>query len=402
MKCLLIVCDGMADRPLSSLGGKTPLESASSPNLDALAAAGVSGIMDTIAPGIRPGSDTAHLAILGYDPLTSYTGRGPFEAAGVGMEVSPGDVAFRCNFATVDEKGVVVDRRAGRIEKDTAELAKAINEMRVPGVTHRFKASTGHRGALVLSGGEFSHNVTDSDPHREGERAHEVDALDDSPAAQLTAASLNSFNEESRKVLEKHPVNLRRIREGKRPANTLLIRGGGVAPSLVPFQSKHGLRGGCIATVALVRGVGSFCGLEVLGAEPSTSVEGLVGLALKGLKDLDFILLNIKGADDASHDGDVERKVKVIEGIDRAVEGLRTFARENYVAVLSDHTSSISRQDHTGDPVPVMLAGPEVRSDGVLVFSERAAAGGGLSRIRGTDIMNIVIDLMNRSEKFGA
>ncbi|RMF91521.1 MAG: phosphoglycerate mutase, partial [Methanobacteriota archaeon] len=148
MKALLVVCDGMADRPVKALGGKTPLEAAGTSNLDAIAAAGVSGIVDTIAPGIRPGSDTAHLAILGYDPFASYTGRGPFEAAGVGLDVRPGDIALRCNFATVDGSGVVVDRRAGRISEGTEELAQALNGIEIPGVELRFKESTGHRGVL--------------------------------------------------------------------------------------------------------------------------------------------------------------------------------------------------------------------------------------------------------------
>jgi 2,3-bisphosphoglycerate-independent phosphoglycerate mutase len=171
MKCLLVVCDGMADRPIKELGGKTPLEKANTPNLDSIAKNGVSGIVDTIAPGIRPGSDTAHLAILGYDPLKNYTGRGPFEAAGVGIEVQPGDIALRCNFATVDENEVVLDRRAGRIGEGTEELAQAINDLKIPGVEIKFKESTKHRGALVLRGEGLSHQVSDSDPHREGVKA---------------------------------------------------------------------------------------------------------------------------------------------------------------------------------------------------------------------------------------
>jgi 2,3-bisphosphoglycerate-independent phosphoglycerate mutase len=403
MKCLLVVCDGMADRPIKSLGGKTPLEFAKTPNLDEIANKGISGIVDIIAPGIRPGSDTAHLAILGYDPRTSYTGRGPFEAAGVGMKANPGDVAFRSNFATTDENGVIIDRRAGRIEAGTKDLAKAINEIKIPGLNFRFKESTGHRGAFVLSGEELSHKITESDPHHEGVKPREINPLDDSASAQRTAAAINDFIVESAKVLSSHPVNIKRLQEKKNPANILLLRGAGIAPSFPPFQSKHGLSGGCIASVALVRGVARFCGLEVIGADPSTAVDELARKALAATKQYDFILLNIKGADDASHDGDLKKKINVIEEIDKAITVFSDFSAENYLALLSDHTSSITRKDHCGDPVPMLIAGPEVRRDDVSAFSEgRAAADGGLCRIRGGDIMNILVDLMNRSEKFGA
>ncbi|MFQ5800455.1 MAG: 2,3-bisphosphoglycerate-independent phosphoglycerate mutase [Candidatus Hydrothermarchaeales archaeon] len=402
MKCLLVVCDGVADRPIKALGGRTPLESAKTRNLDAIAKDGICGIVDTIAPGIRPGSDTAHLAILGYDPFTSYTGRGPFEAAGVGMDVKPGDIAFRCNFATVNEEGFVVDRRAGRIGEGTEELAKAIGRIKIPGVDISFKKSTGHRAALVISGRNISHSVSDSDPHREGVKPHTVEALDSSPAALRTAEILNRFITESRKVLESHPVNVKRLQEKKNPANILILRGAGVAPSLVPIEKRYGLKGGCIATVALVRGVGKFCGLSVLGAEPSTSIEELGKMALKATEKYDFVLLNIKSADDATHDGDTEKKIRVIEEIDSIAARFHDFAQENYLAILADHTSSITRKDHCGDPVPIVIAGPEVRTDDVSSFSERAAATGGLCRIRGIDIMNILVDLMNRSEKFGA
>jgi len=398
----MVVCDGIADRPIQRLGGRTPLEAAETPTLDAIAKAGVCGLVDTIAPGIRPGSDTAHLAILGYDPFSSYTGRGPFEAAGVGMEVRPGDVALRCNFATLDEKGLVVDRRAGRICEGTAQLAESVNTISLPEVELRFKESTGHRGALVLRGMGLSHRVSDSDPHVEGLPPAQIRALEESEEAERTARLLNSFIAESRGILEEHPVNKRRVEEGRRPANILLLRGAGVAPHLKPFKEKYGLDGGCIATVALVRGVGRFCGLKVLGAEPDMSIPELVGLALNAVSELDFLLLNIKAGDDATHDGDVERKIRIIEEIDSVAQELLEFSRDNYLALLADHTSSITRRDHSGDPVPVVIAGPEVRVDEVNVFSERAVVRGGLLRLRGKDIMNIIIDLMNRSEKFGA
>src|SRR5512146_1017362 len=176
-KILLIVLDGASDRPI---GGKTPLAEADKPNLDALAYGGINGIMDTVGPGIRPGSDVSHLALLGYDPYKYYTGRGPFEAAGVGIDVKKGDVAFRCDFATVED-GTVKDRRAGRIQ-DTDALAAAISEkVKVPGVDIIFKRSTGHRAALVLRGKGLSPDVADTDPHWGGLRVKECRATADTP-----------------------------------------------------------------------------------------------------------------------------------------------------------------------------------------------------------------------------
>src|SRR5512146_136596 len=208
-KILLIVLDGASDRPI---GGKTPLAEADKPNLDALAYGGINGIMDTVGPGIRPGSDTSHLALLGYDPYKYYTGRGPFEAAGVGIDVKGGDIAFRVNFATV-ENGLVMDRRAGRIS-DTDELAKVINEkVKVPGVDIIFKRSTGHRAALVLRGKGLSPALTDTDPKKEGNPIKECHATNDTPEAKRTADIVNSISKQVVSLLDGMPVNQERRKQ---------------------------------------------------------------------------------------------------------------------------------------------------------------------------------------------
>jgi 2,3-bisphosphoglycerate-independent phosphoglycerate mutase len=184
MKMLLIICDGMGDRPLRELGGKTPLQYAQSPNFDWFAENGICGIMDTIAPGVPPGSDTAHLALLGHDPYKVYTGRGPFEAFGIGMDVKPGDVVLRGNFATVDNELNIVDRRAGRIKEGTKEIAESLNKIEIKGVELIFKEGTEHRAALLIRGEGLSPNVDNTDPHRAGCCPLEAKAL--SPDAQKT------------------------------------------------------------------------------------------------------------------------------------------------------------------------------------------------------------------------
>lgn len=400
MKVLMLVCDGMADRPLKELGGRTPLEAARRENMNALASKGINGILDPIAPGVRVGSDTTHLALLGYDPYEFYTGRGPFEALGAGLEVREGDIAFRVNFATVDEDLVVLDRRAGRINQGTHRLAEAVNRIRLPGVEVVFRESTGHRGALVLRGEGLSCEVSDSDPHETGCRVLEVKPLNSSPGAARTARLVNEFVRKAREALKNHEVNAEREKKGLKPANMLLLRGCGAAVRIPSFRDRYGLTAGCMATVGLLRGIARSLGMELLEAPGEYGDRVLHGLEY--LEDHDFLLLNIKEPDEAAHDGDAERKIRVIEAIDAALAPLLDYVQENYLVLLSDHTTASSCGDHTGDPVPVLIAGPEVRGDGVRVFDERSAAGGGLGRLRGRDLIPILLDLLNKSEKFGA
>lgn len=398
MKALVVVCDGLADRPVKALGGRTPLEAARTPNLDRLAERGITGIADPIAPGVRAGSDTSHLALLGYDPREVYTGRGPFEAAGMGIELREGDVAWRCNFATVDENLVVRDRRAGRIE-DTSRLIEALRGISLKGVEVKL-ASLAYRCALVFRGSGLSHKVSDTDPHATGVRVHPAQPLDNSAEARRTARLLEEFTRRAHEVLKEHEVNRERRERNLPPANYLLTRGAGVVPSLESFSSRYHMEGACIATTAIIKGIARLAGMKVIEAERDYASRARQ--ALLSLEEVDFLLMNIKEADEAAHDHSPERKVEVIEAIDAMMGEFHEFSRENYLVVMSDHTTPCSVGDHTGDVVPVLIAGPEVRSDMVKNFSERACAAGGLGRIRGMDIMPILLDLLNKTEKFGA
>ena len=400
MKALMLVCDGMADRPVKELGGRTPLEVAKTPNMDRLAKNGICGIVDPIAPGVRPGSDTSHLVILGYDPYEVYTGRGPFEAAGVGLELREGDIAFRCNFATVDESLIVEDRRAGRISEGTDKLAKAINKIRIPSIELIFKESVAHRGVLVLRGEGLSHRISDSDPHAVGVKVRKFEALDNSPEASYTAEILNHFSEEVYKVLKSHRVNLEREEKGKLPANMLLVRGCGRVPRLKTFEEKYRISGACMATTGIIKGIAKFLGMRILEAEKDYVKRAR--MALQALDDVDFLLINVKEPDEAAHDHDFRKKISIIEDIDKMVGEFLEFSAKNYMLLLSDHTTPTSVGDHTGDAVPLVICGPEVRTDEVQEFTERTVVRGGLSRIMGRDLMPILLDLMNKSEKFGA
>lgn len=391
MKALILVIDGLADRPLRALNGRTPLEAARRENLDSLAKEAITGILDPISPGVRAGSDTSHLAIMGYDPYEVYTGRGPYEALGMGLELEPGDIAFRCNFATVDKSLVVKDRRAGRIG-DTRELQRAIKEeVKLP-IAFDF-ASLKYRASLVLKGEGLSHEVSDIDPHVAGKKVKKPMAL--SKAAEKTAQILWDFTQQSNKVLTKHPRN----RDRELPANILLPRGGGKYLPIESFQKRYGLRASCIGTTAIIKGIARSAGFEII--EPQDDYGSRIDQALRE-EDKDLVLINIKEVDEAGHDNQPEEKLKIIEQIDLAVEELRGFVRENYLVILSDHSTPCTVGDHAGDTVPVLIAGPEVRADGVESFDERSCSKGGLNRLRARHIMPILLDLMNLSGKFGA
>ncbi len=405
-RILLIILDGLADRPIPVLGGKTPLQAAKKPNLDWFAEKGMTGLMDPIAPGIRPGSDTSHLAILGYDPHEVYTGRGPFEAAGVGLPVEPGDIAFRCNFGTIDENGVVRDRRAGRIKEGTSEMAKDLDGMPIEGVKVIFQAATEHRAVLILRGEGLSPKVSDVDPHAVGEKYRLCEPIE--PEAGWTAQAVNEFVERSKKILATHEVNKRRLEVGKFPANIILPRGAGVYPHLEPIQKRYGIKGAAIGGVTLVKGICRVAGISVLNVKGATGgldtdMIAKAKAALEALQSHDFVFMNVKAGDICGHDGDAEEKVRVVERIDKMMSLIRKEIDENVVlAVTSDHTTPVSVRDHAGDPVPLLIYGNDIRVDDVAEFDEISASRGILGRIRGSDLMNILLNLSGRAEKYGA
>ena len=399
----------MGDRPIKELGYKTPLEAANTPNMDKMAELGICGIMDPIRPGIRAGSDTSHISILGYDPYEVYTGRGPFEAAGVGLNVLPGDIAFRCNFSTADDNGIITDRRAGRIREGTEEIASYINGMEIADdVEIIFKESTGHRAVLVLRGNGLSDQISDADPKHEGNPPKKVIPLDESQEAKKTAEILNKVVIKSYNLLKDHPINLKRIEAGESPANIIIPRGAGAVPYVEPFGQKYGLKPVCIAETGLIKGIASIAGMELIDIEGATggidtnleNIErGILETATSN--DYNFMLINVDGADEAGHDGQMHEKVKFIEKVDAMMEKLMKIP-DVYFILTADHSTPISTMDHTGDPVPILINGPEVRVDDVTKFNERSVVKGGMCRIRGCNVMDILMDLMNMSTKFGA
>ncbi|MGI6294693.1 MAG: 2,3-bisphosphoglycerate-independent phosphoglycerate mutase [Armatimonadota bacterium] len=408
-KALLLICDGLGDRPIAELGGKTPLEAAEKPNLDRLATEGECGIMDPIAPGVRAGSDTSHLAILGYDPYTYYTGRGPFEAAGIGMDVREGDIAFRCNFTTVDENMTVLDRRAGRISSGTDQLAAALNGMVIDGVEVIFKESVAHRCALILRAKGLGAEITDTDPHHENAKVLECKPIDSNDAAsEKTARVVNEFVRKSYEILKDHPVNVERAANGLHPANIVLPRGAGIGPNMRSFKDEYSLDATCVAETGLINGVARYIGMkivEVPGATGGTD-SNLVNMAkaiVEEFKNADFILCNVKGADVGGHDGAPDVKLQMIAKLDEMMGYLlENLPKETFIVLTADHSTPCAVMDHSGDPVPIVFWGDGVRTDSCKHFDERSVTSGGVNRIRGIDVMKITTQLMNTAEKFGA
>jgi len=379
-KGIFILADGLGDRPIKELGGKTPLEYANTPNLDRLAKTGICGMQDPIFPGQPAGSDTAHLSILGYDPYKTYRGRGYYEALGAGIDVREDDIAFRVNFATY-ENGLIVDRRAGRIATEEAhELARAIQEeVKLP-VEFIFKGATSHRAVLVLRGLAKGYRVGENDPHEAGKPPHEFTYEDEE--SKRTAEILEEFVRKAHEVLEKHPVNEKRRKEGKPVANYLLIRGAGTAPDIPKkFPEQWKVKAGAIVAVALVGGVLKAVGFELIPVngitgEYDTNEIAKARAAVKALKEHDFVFVHFKPTDAAGHDGNAMKKVEMIEKLDRLVGYIldNVNLEKTVITLTGDHSTPCEVKNHSGDPVPLVIAGGGVRTDDVEAIGERQCA----------------------------
>jgi len=413
LKAILVIADGMADRPVKELDGKTPLEAANRPSLNHMTKTGICGLLDLISPGRPPGSDVATLALLGYDALKVYSGRGALEALGSGVKVLPGDVAFRCNFATVNEHMTIIDRRAGRIaNEDAVQLAKSLQKVRLKkssGVDFLFKSTIQHRTVLSIRGPKLSTAVSGSDPGVIGSRVLEAKPLDDSSEAKLTTNIVNELTREFHEVLKDHLVNKERANRGLPLANIVLCRGAGTIPNVKPFSQIYNVKAACVAAAPLVRGVCKAAEMELIDVKgatgtPSTNYLGKAQAAVQALKRFDFVLLHVKATDVASHDGNLKQKIEVIEKVDGLIGHLlnNVDVDSTYLAVTADHTTSVLTGNHEGDPVPIVITGPYVRRDDVEEFGERSCAKGGLSRIRGIDLMPTLMNLLGKTPKFGA
>jgi 2,3-bisphosphoglycerate-independent phosphoglycerate mutase len=415
---LLYIClDGLGDDPHPVLDGRTPLEAASTPNLDALAARGRTGTVITVGPGIAPESDIGVFGILGYDPSEEHPGRGVLEALGIGMDFVDGDLAYRINFATCAWPEII-DRRVGRglSSEEAHALADEVNEtLSLAGATFELRATIEHRGALVMhpTTGVLSANVTNTDPayRREGSLGVALETfdpvvitaepLDDTDEAHRAADLTNRFVEESARILDASEVNAERRREGKLPGNLILTRDGGDhRPRLQPIDERFGPRWGCFVEMPVERGIAVLLGMAPVDAPRLHAEEDYAAwarLAAEALEGYDALYVHIKGPDVPAHDGRAEDKRDVIELIDRAFFAEvvpRLDPRNTIVAVTADHSTSCVRKAHTAEPVPLLVSGGGVQPDGVTTFGERSCAEGALGHLRGVEIVPRLADLL--------
>ena len=385
MKHIIILGDGMADEPIGSLGGLTPLQYAKTPYMDELARQGVTGRMKTVADGFHPGSEVANMAVLGYDLPTVYEGRGVLEAASIGVELQPGDMAMRCNLICVEEE-ILKNHSAGHITTEEAdELIHSLNEQLGSEQVH-FYTGVSYRHLLVIKGGDK--RVACTPPH--DVPLHPFRPLlvkAEVPEAQATADLLNELILRSQELLKNHPINLRRQAEGKDMANSIWPWSPGYRPAMRTMKEMYGIeRGAVISAVDLIRGIGVYAGLKVLHVEGATGLydtnyEGKAQAALEALKENDFVYLHIEASDEAGHEGDVALKVKTIENLDhRAVgpiyEAVKQWNEPVAIAVLPDHPTPCAVRTHTNQPVPFLIWKSGETPDGVTRFDEFAVAEG--------------------------
>jgi 2,3-bisphosphoglycerate-independent phosphoglycerate mutase len=385
-KIVLLVIDGLGGLPHPKTG-QTELETARTPNLDKLAAEGICGLIDPVSPGITPGSTPGHLALFGYDPVKFNIGRGVVEAVGIDFDLKPGDIAARGNFCTVDEKGLITDRRAGRISTERcAELCKLLSGISLDGVKLSVLPVKDYRFVVVFQGKGLAPDVSDSDPQQLGVAPKAVAAL--SPKAKLMATVANKFVEQAKSILPKH-----------HPANMLLLRGFSQHPEIPTMPEIYKLKPAAIAAYPMYRGLARLLGMQVLNT--GLTIAEKMATLKENYADYDFFFLHVKKTDSAGEDGDFERKVKLLEEADKALPVLLSLKPE-VIVVTGDHSTPAVLKAHSWHPLPVVLHSKWCRPDRVGEFSETACTAGGLGHFSATQIMPLAMAHALKLAKFGA
>lgn len=397
MKHIIILGDGMADWKVPSLGNKTLLQYAETPNMNRIARLGRSGLLCTVPEGFHPGSEVANSAILGYDQNKVYEGRGPLEAASIGVELNDDDLAMRCNLICIEE-GKIKNHSCGRLETEEADVLIRFLQEQLGNEKVHFYTGVQYRHLLVIKGGNKHlrctppHDVPGT-PYKECMIKAQVDA------AQETADLLNHMIEESQRLLSVHPLNLKRQSEGRDPANSIWPWGGGYRPAMTPLTVTYPqMKSGAVITaVDLIRGIGHYAGLRVVNVEGATGLydtnfEGKAQAAIEALRTDDFVYLHVEASDEAGHDGDVQLKLRTIEDLDKRLIGpilneIEKWDEPVAVAVLPDHPTPCEYRTHTADAVPFAIYYPGIEPDSVQTFDEDAAKEGCYGILQGDEFI---------------
>ncbi|HLA86325.1 MAG TPA: 2,3-bisphosphoglycerate-independent phosphoglycerate mutase [Thermoguttaceae bacterium] len=386
-KIVMLVADGLGGLPVTP-GGPTELEAAKTPNLDALAARGVSGLSIPIKPGITPGSGPGHLGLFGYDPLKFLIGRGVLEATGIGFHVGPDDVAIRCNFCTLDAEGNIADRRAGRIpSEESGPLAKMLGEkVKIPGVELFVEPVKEHRFAVVFRAKGLGAKVDDTDPQTTGVPPLAPVAHDE--PSRKTATIAQEFYNQAVKLLAGQPK-----------ANGLTMRGFAVKPHIPTYEEVYGVRAAAIAVYPMYKGLAKLVGMDVIGT--ATTLDEEIDVLAKAWNDYDFFFLHFKYTDSRGEDGDFDAKVKMIEQFDAVLPRV-TALKPDVLIVTGDHSTPAVLAGHSWHPVPTLLVAEHCRADACKTFGETAAICGGLGQFEAIHLMPLALANAGRLEKFGA
>ncbi len=385
-KILFLVLDGLGGMPHPEVG-KSELEVARIPNLDRFARLSICGVTDPIAPGITPGSGPSHLALFGYNPIRFDIGRGVLSALGIDFPITPNDVCFRANFATVDAEGTITDRRAGRLATEiNRELCALLRHIHLPEVEVFVETESGHRALVVFRGEGLSDYLTDTDPQRTGVPPLTVAATQEEAAP--TAQIVNGFLAEAAMVLQ-----------GQEPANALLLRGAACYPEIPTMPQVYKLSPAAIATYPMYRGLAKLVGMEVL--ETGDTIWDEFDTLQQNWEDYDFFYFHVKGTDTAGEDGDFNRKVQVLEEIDSLIPALLRLQPDVFV-ITGDHSSPSALSGHSWHPVPFALYSTTCINDEISEFTERTLVHGGLGRFPAQDAMLLAMGHAQKLAKYGA
>ncbi len=403
MKHLIILGDGMADWAVPSLGNKTLLQYADTPNMDRLAKMGKTGMLKTVADGFHPGSEVANMSVMGYDLPTVYEGRGVLEAASIGVDLQPNDMAMRCNLVCVEGE-LLKNHSAGHISTEDADVLIKYLEEKLGSDKVHFYTGVQYRHLLVVKGGDK--HVACVPPHDvplKPFRPNLVKAL--RPEAEETAALLNDLIMKSQELLADHPLNLKRVAEGKDPANSIWPWSPGYRPKMEPLSDKYPSikKGSVITAVDLIRGIGHYAGLRCIDVEGATGLyntnyEGKAQAAIEALKTDDFVYLHIEASDEAGHEGDVPLKLKTIEYLDRRAvgpiyEAVKDWDEPVAIAVLPDHPTPCELRTHTAEPIPFLIYYPGIEPDNVSTYDEVACQKGEYGLLDKDEFMNLFMDI---------
>ncbi|MGL4943582.1 MAG: 2,3-bisphosphoglycerate-independent phosphoglycerate mutase [Thermoguttaceae bacterium] len=385
-KIVMLVADGIGGLPLKP-GGPTELETAKTPNLDALAKVGVSGLSTPIRPGITPGSGPGHLGLFGYDPLEYVIGRGVLEAAGIGFVLTDKDVAIRCNFCTVDANGNITDRRAGRIPSDeSAKVVDILKQIKIAGVEVFVEPVQEHRFCVVFRGEGLGGNVADTDPQKTGVPPLAPKPLDD--ASKKTAQIAADFFAQASKLIAAQPK-----------ANSLTMRGFAKKPALPSYEQLYKLKAACIAVYPMYKGLASLVGMELVGHAHTLAEE--IDVLEKAWDDYDFFFVHFKYTDSRGEDGDFNAKVKMVEEFDSIIPRVQKL-NPACLVVTGDHSTPAKMSGHSFHPVPTMIVSDLARTDACTAYGETQAITGGLGHFQALDIMPLAMAHAARLGKFGA